>query len=695
MDRHRARLAAAAVALLGALAVWLVTTRTFPYYSVNHDEAVYLQQAGMLLEGQLNLYPPVEDAFRPWFFVEDGDRLYPKYAPVPAAMFALGMAAGTPELALAGIAAGIVALSYGVASELFDRQTGLLAAAFVVVSPLFLVNTAVFLPYAPTALLNLAFAYAYLRADRIGGLRWPAVAGIAVGLAFFSRPYTAVLFAAPFLVHACWTLWRARALIRRRLERPRDAGWVPPTLARQATTAAFGLGGVLATLAYNASVTGSATRFPYQAFGPRDGIGFGTRRLLGHEVQYTPELAVRANVEVLRVLFTEWVAGGLLGTGLAVLGIAVVARRGVTGGRGVTARQAVLAGVFVSVAVGNVYFWGNFNILGNLTQADDGLIGAMGPHYHYDLLLPTAAFAARGAIGASRRLRTLADDRIAGTVFAPRTAHVLVVAVLLVAAGGVGATSATLAAEPIDDNAERTDVYERAYEPFADGPPENSVVFLPGPYGDWLNHPFQPLRNDPGFDGEAVYALETRPFAVADAFPDRALYRYAHRGLWAPSSGSPEAARLTRVRDVRAGQVTLGGRFGVPNTTEVLEVRIESGDDGATYVAENASGDLDIRVWITPGAINLSGGVQPIENGTIVPDEDGEVRLIVTVGGGMGNVFHYRLDVPVRTTADRARALSPRVEWCYDVRACGGAAAYIPGRAPDGVFVRTNLSVTR
>jgi len=27
------------------------------------------------------------------------------------------------------------------------------------------------------------------------------------------------------------------------------------------------------------------------------------------------------------------------------------------------------------------------------------------------------------------------------------------------------------------------------------------------------------------------------------------------------------------------------------------------------------------------------------------------------------------------------------------VRTCGGSAAYIPERSPDGIFVRTNLSV--
>ena len=90
--------------------------------------------------------------------------------------------------------------------------------------------------------------------------------------------------------------------------------------------------------------------------------------------------------------------------------------------------------------------------------------------------------------------------------------------------------------------------------------------------------------------------------------------------------------------------------------------------------------------------VRLSGDVRPFGNATI--DPDGEVRLIVTVDRGPGYVFDYRLDVPVRTGESRVRALSPRVEQCFDVRTCGGSAAYVPERAPEGVSVRTNLSAT-
>ncbi|ESS09136.1 MAG: Dolichyl-phosphate-mannose-protein mannosyltransferase [uncultured archaeon A07HN63] len=172
LTQRRFRIATVALAAVAAVVVWTVANQVFPYHSLNHDEGVYLQQAAMLLDGQLSLHPPVDGAFRPWFFVEDGDRLYPKYGPIPAAMFAVGKLAGGYRLALAAIAAGNVALVVGVARELFDRRTALLAGGLVIASPLYLIDSSVFLPYAPTTLWNLLFAYGYLRADRTGDRRW-------------------------------------------------------------------------------------------------------------------------------------------------------------------------------------------------------------------------------------------------------------------------------------------------------------------------------------------------------------------------------------------------------------------------------------------------------------------------------------------------------------------------------------------
>nr|WP_049895424.1 glycosyltransferase family 39 protein [Halopiger xanaduensis] len=667
MNRRTWYAAVAVVALVGAVAVWLLATRTFQYHSLNHDEGVYLQQAAMLLDGNLFLEPPVEDAFRPWFFVEDGDRLYPKYAPVPAAIFALGELVWSYRLALPAIAAAILALVALVVREAFDGRTGIAAAVAVLCSPLFLLESAVYLPYAPTTMCNLAFAYCYFRADRTDDVRWAAGAGAAIGLAFFARPYTAVLFAAPFIVHACWTLWRD----------PRAA------LPRQLATATLGLAGVALALAYNAVVTGSPLVFPYQAFAPHDGPGFGHRQILGHEAEYTVELALRSNALVLRSFATEWIAGGLLGAAAAAVGFVATVRRGLS------PRQAVLAGVAPSVVVGNVFFWGNFNILGALEVADDGLIATHGPYYHFDLLVPFAAFGAVGALALATGLRRTLRRR----TLTPRVARATLVAVLLVGALAAGGVTAASFDEKVDRNAAATDTYERVYEPLEDAPApdERAVVFLPTPYGDWLNHPFQPFRNDPDFDGQRVYALGDRPFAVADAYPDRSLYRFAYRGAWSPQAGSPHASRLQPVDHVAGDAVRLNATVAVPDAASGATVTLTAADGSATSVASNASGSTSLWVTVTNDTVSVRGDGGNVDDSLPVADRE-DVTLTVFVDRGPGSSFSYRFELPVRTDGDAA-ALTPRVERCTAIRDCGGEAAYIPDESPDGTGgdVRTDL----
>ncbi|CQH54559.1 uncharacterized protein HHUB_2100 [Halobacterium hubeiense] len=658
--------ASAALAVVAAVAAYALSVTVFPYHSTNHDEAVYLQQAAMLLEGQLFLRPPVEGSFRPWFFVESSRGLYSKYAPVVPAVFALGELAGDFRYALPAVAAANVALLYGVVRDAFDHRTGALAAVVLLCSPLFLVQSGVFLPYAPTTMLNLAFAFAYFRAERVGSARWAAAAGVAVGLAFFARPYTAVLFATPFVVHAVWTL---REPLRERR--------VSPLFRRRVATAALGLCGVSVALAYNAVVTGDPFVFPYQAFAPLDGLGFGHREILNHEIQYTPRLALRANASVLEQFVTEWAPLGALGVPLAAVGALVTQRRGWSW------RQAVLAGVAVSVVVGNVYFWGNFNVLGDV-EDPNGLITTLGPYYHFDLLVPVSAFAATGVLAAADRVRDAAASRRSAN-----RAVAVTLAVLLVASAVLGGVAASASTEQVRENADITDHYEAAYEPFEPEPPANSVVFVPDPYGDWLNHPFQPLRNDPGFDGRAVYGVDERQLAVADAYPDRALYRYVYRGSWSPYGDEPVEPDLRRIHVAGGDALTVDAQLGLPSWTQTVTVTLSADGEEAylTLTPGNAS-RANVDVHVADGRVRLSAGD---ENASVPLGEAASVTLDAHVDGGYGAGYAYRVRFPVQRTEDGYRTMTPYRELCTDLRNCEGGAAYVPGVGPDGAYVNTSV----
>ncbi|MFB6165885.1 MAG: ArnT family glycosyltransferase [Haloarculaceae archaeon] len=665
--RHGMVVPTLALSLLAAALVAAIAWTVFPYHSLNHDEGVYLQQAALLLDGQLALHPPVSQAFRPWFFVAADWGLYPKYAPVPAAMFAAGKLAGASRLALAAIAAVNVALVVDVVRQVFDRRTGLLAGAIVLASPLFLVNSSVFLPYAPTTLWNLLFATAYVRSVRTGNRPWALLAGLAIGVAFFARPYTAVLFAAPFVVHALWTL----------CTRTRE------TILTRSLTAAGGLLGIAAALGYNWAVTGDPFVFPYLAFAPTDGLGFGHHAMLGYEVDYTPLVALRANARVLAAFATRWMTAGVLGTAAALAGFSI-ALSNVRDQR--EPLVLVLAGVGASVLLGNVFFWGNLNVLGEPTAPGDGLIHYLGPYYHFDLLLPAGAFAAVGVRAAARRVARVRAGSDWGR--RKRTAVRVALAAVVVLAGV--ATIAAVA-RPVATNEGVTTSYRQAYAPFDGGAPTDAVVFLPTPYGEWLNHPFQALRNDPGFDSPRVYALPVHQFRVADAFPDRTLYRYTYRGRWSPTTGEAVEPSLQRIEVVSGQQVSADIGVGTPRSPTLVSARLAAGNESSYGTYRDVSDRLDATLVFADGRATLrrANGTEAV---SVPLDGREQVDLTLYVDYGTGTGFSYRFRTPVAREDGRVRAMTPRVGVCQSPLHCTGGALTRPAQARSGVFANARLS---
>ncbi|GAB3417943.1 glycosyltransferase family 39 protein [Haloparvum alkalitolerans] len=708
----RVRVAAALVVLAAGVVTFLTATGLFPYHSSNHDEAVYLQQAGLLLDGQLQLFAgEIAGAVHPWFFVQDGGRLYPKYSPVPSAMYAVSIALfDEPRVTLAAVSAGNAACIYALASAGFDRRVGVVAAAVFAAAPMALLTGSVFLPYAPTTFLNLLFAVAYVRATRRESRVYATFAGVAVGLAFFARPFTAVLFAAPFIAHALWTVASAA----------RTAGAWPPgeAVVRQLHTAALGLLFVGVTLAYNAHLTGDPLTFPYQAFAPLDGPGFGYREILGHSETYTPALALETNAYGLWYLISRWFTAGLLGTAAAVAGLAVAVRRWSAGA--VPARErlpgVLVAGLLATVPVGNLFFWGTHNLLADATDPTDGIVAQFGPFYHFDLLVPLSIFAAVGAVTGWRRARGLLAEY--GGPERATAVRALLVALALSGVLVAGAANAAVLDGPVERNAAYTEKHDRAYEPVEATDFEDSLVLLPTPYGDWLNHPFQYLRNDGTLDGDAVYALDRDPesdFAVLDAFPNRTSYRYAYQGQWTGDPNQHVTPKLERL-DVRSGErLDAETTVGVPAGVERATVRLEN--EAGDYVSApvdagrvEPGGNLTVAwsvdeatVRLTgptagPGAGTTAGGDGNATDAAVPVAETDELLVLVRLTGFDGSTLTYRQEVTVRTDGDRVEVVwPPERSVCPLVDACDNRGTYLPDHPeehPSGVSFETNVSAT-
>ena len=679
---RRDRLVAAALALLAGVVVYWLAVDLFPYHSVNDDEGVYLTQAAMLLEGRLFLRPgDLGYLVRPWFFVADaagGDpRYYSKYSPVAAGAFSVGKLLGDWNLSLGLIAAGNAALIYALAADAFDRRIGRLAVVLLLGAPLFLFTSAVFLPYAPTTLLNLAFAVAYVRTMRRDSPRWGLVAGAAVGLAFFARPYTAVLFASPFIVHAVGSLWWTWGTDEFR-----------PTLTRLLAVAGLGVAGVVVTLAYNLVTTGDLLVFPYKAFGPNDGIGFGRHELLGYDRVYSPALAAETTGRLLGLLTTEWTVAGPVGTLLALVGLAKLPtdREALADPTlAAPALRVVFLGLVPAVVLGNAYFWGTLNGLEN------GLIGLLGPYYHFDLLLPLSAFGAAGAFVCWGRLRRATAD-----LDAPTQGAVLAVTLLLSAAvGGVAGVEAV--AEPYDENRLRTSHLAETYEPFESWSPDRALVFVPDPYGDWLHHPFQHLRNDPGFDGDALYVIndgDVERFEAIDATDGRRPYRFTYRGSWT-GAVTPTEPALTPLDVKRGDRLRATTTVGVPARATRARARIVTEAGSARYAIGAVGGPVTVD-W----AVNATDGNASVlaSNGTAaatapLPAGVSRVTLLVTFVEPQGTTVTYRQTASVERTVRGVRVIwPPEMKVCSLTTDCGRDGVYVGanGDYVSGVSITTS-----
>lgn len=701
-------LPALGLSVAAAVIVFLVSTELFPYYSSNHDEAVYLQQAAMLLEGQLAMYPgEIAESVRPWFFVLDGNRMYPKYSAVSAAVFALGkLVAGEFRVSLA-LVAGLNALfTHRLTAEAFDERTAHLAAIALLGSPLFLFSSSVFLPYAPTLLFELLFALAYVRAARGGGQWYAALAGIAIGIAFFSRPYTAVLFALPFAGHVLFSLGQSI--------RGGDRDALFRQGRRYATLSAFGLAFVGVTLAYNRAMTGSALTFPYEAFAPNDGLGFGRREILGYSRVYDPELALRANARVLWSFATEWIVAGPIGTALAAVGVGGFLTRV----RSQSARiddpsalsdvelRAIFVGLIVSVSVGNVFFWGNLNVLGGLENPNDGLVALLGPFYHFDLLVPLSAFVASGALFSVRTLRSMVGEQLSA-----RHARFVLVVALLVAAPVVAAAERDVVEPTVEANAAVTQQYAESYVPFEHRSFSNALVFVPTPYGDWMNHPFQSLRNDPGLDGDTVYALDRKPaadFAVLDTYENRTAYRYTYRVTntrareWRVNADQRVHPTIQRL-DLRRGSSVDGTTtVGIPESARSVSVRLATGRGATQFVVNDSrvGNGVPIAWSISPDTVRLRGSnVEPVGGGnaTIPRSGTGSITLSVTVVQPGGATLTYRQELAADAENGTVRVIwPPELFVCTLVDDCGHRGTYLPNQTtyPDDVWITATANGT-
>lgn len=470
-------------ALCFAAALWGIfgSRWLFPLLSRNHDEAVYLYQADALGSGYL--FPPAPEpqtAYQPWFGWPVGDHYVLKYTPVHASLIALGMAIFDDERAALGlISAWVVAMTYLLGTEVArSHRTGLLGAFFVIVSPVFLVQSATFLPYASNVALLASFVWLLLSGSRLRHPLRLSLGGVALGLTFFARPFDALLVATPI------GLFTARRLYRR------------GELTTQLRWFLLGaVGPVALLLAFNHAATEHPLRFPFSGIESSDTLGFGLRRLRPEDsyFDFTPMVALEALVSnMLRLpAWTAFVPVAAVGFRLASL-LSPGSIRNVRSGR-----VAWMAAPAVAVPFGYLFFWGSADPF--------GMVDDFGPFYYLPALVFLAVIAAQVFARLTQGRAALAAALLIGSLVASLP--------LLI--------DVRRRAEPYTRSVA---LVQRAIEA---GRAERKLVLVPKSPFERLLHPLVSTRNAATFDSALVFALDdpqTNPEVLRN-FPDHVPYR--------------------------------------------------------------------------------------------------------------------------------------------------------------------------
>jgi hypothetical protein len=261
----------AAPAAVGAMAVALIVAASIfiadfgdgvPHVA---DEAAYLWQSRILASGRTHLdTPPVPEAFSFSYtpFIIDYDGRWASFYTFGHPLTLVpGTLVGAPWIIPGLVAAASALMLYAVGKRMFNATTGVLAAALFATSPFALMQAGSWMSHNTAGMWLLATVLALVSLkDRplVSG----ALAGVAFGMFFNTRPLSGVVLSVPL------GLWMLSLLI------PADQ-----RLPQAKRIAAFVCGALTlfgAYLLYNWSITGSPFENGYQASGDLgEALGFG------------------------------------------------------------------------------------------------------------------------------------------------------------------------------------------------------------------------------------------------------------------------------------------------------------------------------------------------------------------------------------------------------------------------------------
>ena len=488
---------AGALCLAGFAAAARVSTVVFDRLPHVEDEVTFLFQAQTLARGHLMLPAPAHPEFFPIpFIIVRGGEWYGKYPPGWPAVLALGALAGQPWLVNPLLGALSLGLTFLIGRRLFGPATGLLAAALLLSSPFFLLQSGSFMSHTAGLCLSLVALYAFIRLEERRAARDAVLLGAAFGALFLTRPLTALGIGAPFVV------WGAAASLRR-----------PACLRGYLLATLAALPFVLSFLLFNRLTTGDPFKSAYQLWWPVDRVGFGHG--IGADGNFTlAEGLSNTRYEVSQL--SRWLFGWPLRLSLApsLLALASALRRR----SAATPWVLLLGGMAAGLIAVHVAYW----------NGGPYAVQVYGPRYYFEA---TGALALLSAHGLAR-LASFATRELRCAGISAGSSRLLAGAAVLLLAGDL--TMASFGGF----TPRQFQRYTRFYNIDGSGVRQlraahlhYAVVFVSShqvPYA-WPDlAPF--FASEPvTLDGDVVYAADLgdlRDQQLMADYPDRAAYRY-------------------------------------------------------------------------------------------------------------------------------------------------------------------------
>jgi 4-amino-4-deoxy-L-arabinose transferase-like glycosyltransferase len=465
------------------------------------DEVQFLFMGKYLSRGLLYLpSPPDQAAFQMYHAIDDGQKWYGISPPGWPAALAIGVRLGWPWIVNPLLAGAAILLTYRLLATLYSPATAVATIALLSLSPQVLFLSASFMPHAFALVCALVACLGMVTPRR--PVAWGVAAGVGLGLLAMTRPLEAVLVGTTLGI---WTLTR---LDRR-------------AVARLAAVAAGSLPfGVLA-LAYNRTLTGSATYDPLTksfdenyypgsnrlGFGPDVGnVGWGLNLdpLPGHGL---PDLILNANQNAYMLNFElfGWGFGSLL---LAAIFVCF-------------GRRARADWLFLGLAVAVVSSYSLYWFSGGPDY---------GARYWYQAVVPAAVLSVRGLEALARRLR----DRGAPAL---RTARLPLVVALASAVGFVTVVPWRATDKYHQYDGVRPDIRTLNREHHFG----RSVVIVQDRIRKpWPDYGSAAIFNPPTLDGDTpIYVRGVDPAGLA-----RVLQHFADRPVWFVAGPSITGGRM-------------------------------------------------------------------------------------------------------------------------------------------------------